>query len=110
MRFVDVLLVIPHLPLMMFIIALWGRACGKIVLVIGLVAGHTLPVVRSQVISIKERRSFCVPETWAQATSPSFSSTSSTDPAPLVTQTVLGISGAILSESTLAFWDWVIHC
>ncbi len=57
MRFVDVVLVIPQLPLMLVIIVIWGRGLLNIILVIGLLSWpHPSRVVRSQVLSLKERK------------------------------------------------------
>ena len=57
MRFVDVVLVIPQLPLMLIIIAIWGRGLLNIILVIGLLSWpHPSRVVRSQVLSVKQRK------------------------------------------------------
>ncbi|MHA2429157.1 MAG: ABC transporter permease subunit, partial [Candidatus Hermodarchaeia archaeon] len=56
MRLVDFLMVIPTLPLMLVIITFWGRGLDKIILVIGLLYWtYMARLVRSQVISIKER-------------------------------------------------------
>jgi len=57
MRVVDFLMVIPSLPLMLVIISIWGRGLDKIILVIGLLYWtYTARLVRSQVLSIKERQ------------------------------------------------------
>jgi ABC-type dipeptide/oligopeptide/nickel transport system permease subunit len=56
MRLVDFLMVIPTLPLMLVIISFWGRGLDKIIMVIGLLYWtYMARLVRSQVISIKER-------------------------------------------------------
>ncbi|MFO8036356.1 MAG: ABC transporter permease subunit [Anaerolineales bacterium] len=56
MRLVDFLMVIPTLPLMMIIISFWGRGLEKIIIVIGLLYWtYMARLVRSQVISLKER-------------------------------------------------------
>ncbi len=105
MRFVDVLLVIPHLPLMMVIIALWGRGLWKIVLVIGMLGWtYTARLVRSQVLSLKERQFVMRARNLGASDISIILKHIFPQTLPLiVTQTVLGISGAILSESTLAF-------
>ena len=57
MRFVDFLMVIPDLPLMLVIIAVMGRGLLNIILVIGLLGWtYTARLVRSQVLSVKERQ------------------------------------------------------
>jgi peptide/nickel transport system permease protein len=91
MRFTDFLMVIPDLPLMLVIIAVMGRGLANIILVIGLLGWtYTARLVRSQVLSVKERQfvlrgrlPMIVPLIIAQA--------------------VLDISVAILAESSLAF-------
>jgi peptide/nickel transport system permease protein len=56
MRVVDAVLVIPQLPLMLVIIAVAGRGIVNIILVIGLLSWtYMARVVRSQVLTIKER-------------------------------------------------------
>ena len=105
MRVVDVILVIPQLPLMLVIIAVAGRGIVNIILVIGLLSwSYMARIVRAQVLTIKERtfilrvRSIgvghfkimvkhilpqVVPVIFAEAT--------------------LDVSFAIISESTLSF-------
>ena len=105
MRFVDVLLVIPHLPLMMVIIALFGRGLWKIVFVIGLLGWTFIArLVRSQVISIKERQYVMRARNLGASDFSIIFKHIFPQTFPLiVSQTVLGISGAILAESTLSF-------
>lgn len=56
MRFTDFFLVIPEVPLMMIIAAVWGAGVGKMVLVIGVILWTwTARVIRAQTKSIKER-------------------------------------------------------
>ena len=105
MRFVDFLMVIPGLPLMMVIISVWGRGLEKIIIVIGLLYWvSTARLVRSQVLSIKERQfitraralgvggwRIIVRHILPQVT-------------PLVVaQGVLAISNAIINEAVLSF-------
>jgi peptide/nickel transport system permease protein len=105
MRVVDFLLVIPDLPLMMVVIAVWGRGLWKVILVIGILGWtYSARLVRSQVLSIKERQ-FVLraksmgAESWRIILYHIFPQA-----LPLIiAQTVLHISGAILYESTLAF-------
>ncbi len=56
MRFVDVLMIIPRLPLMIVIAAYAGANLGTTILVIGLLSWpHTARVIRSQVLSLRSR-------------------------------------------------------
>lgn len=56
MRFTDFFLVIPEVPLMMIIAAVWGAGVGKMVIVIGVILWTwTARVIRAQAKSIKER-------------------------------------------------------
>jgi len=57
MRITDAVLVIPTLPLMLVIIAVGGRGIKNIILVIGFLTWtYMARVVRSQVLSVKERQ------------------------------------------------------
>jgi peptide/nickel transport system permease protein len=52
----DFFLVIPEVPLMMVIAAVWGQGLNKMILIIGgLLWTWTVRVIRSQVMSVKER-------------------------------------------------------
>jgi len=52
----DFFLVIPEVPLMMVIAAVWGQGLGKMILIIGgLLWTWTVRVIRAQVMSVKER-------------------------------------------------------
>jgi peptide/nickel transport system permease protein len=56
MRFTDVFLVIPWLPLMLVMAALLGPSLGNIIFVIGITSwAGTARIIRSQTLSIKER-------------------------------------------------------
>lgn len=105
MRLVDFLLVIPDLPLMMVIVALWGRGLWKIILVIGVLGWTwTARLVRSQVLSIKERQFVLRAKSLGASNSLIIRRHIFPQVLPLiVAQTVLSISGVILYESTLAF-------
>ncbi len=105
MRIVDFLMVIPTLPLMLVIISMWGRGLGRIILVIGLLYWtYTARLVRSQVISVKER--IYVLRARAIGTSNIGIIRRHIFPQVLpliVAQGVLATSWAILAESSLAF-------
>ncbi|WP_245750397.1 ABC transporter permease [Nocardioides terrae] len=56
MRLTDVFLVVPILPLMIVVAALWGPSVGHAILIIGLLSWTpTARVMRSQVLSTRER-------------------------------------------------------
>ena len=105
MRFVDFLMVIPSLPLMMVVVAVWGRGMEKIILIIGLLGWtYTARLARSQVLSIKERPFILR----ARAIGVSQFRTIFRHVFPLIlpiiiAQAVLDISNSILAESTLSF-------
>lgn len=105
MRLVDFLLVIPVLPLMLVLISLTGRGLGKIILVIGLLGWtFTARLVRSQVLSIKERQYILR----ARAIGASHFRVAVHHVLPqvlplIVAQAVLAVSDAIIAESTLSF-------
>lgn len=57
MRFTDILLVIPDLPLMIILVALLGRSLWIIIFVLGILGWtSTARVVRAQTLSVKERK------------------------------------------------------
>jgi peptide/nickel transport system permease protein len=105
MRVVDFLMVIPDLPLMLVIIAVWGRGLFKIILVISLLGWtYTARLVRSQTLSIKERQFI----TRARAIGASNSRIIIRHILPqvmplILAQAVLDISASILAESSLSF-------
>ncbi len=105
MRLVDFLLVIPDLPLMMVVVAVWGRGLWKVILVIGLLGWtYTARLVRSEVLSIKERQYILRARSLGAEGWRIILYHILPQVLPLIiTQTVLHISGAILYESTLAF-------
>lgn len=56
MRFTDFFLVIPEVPLMMIVAAVWGAGLAKLIIVIGLILWTwTARVIRSQAKSVRER-------------------------------------------------------
>jgi peptide/nickel transport system permease protein len=105
MRLVDFLMVVPELPLMLVIIAVWGRGLPKIILVITLLGWtFTARLVRSQTLSIKERQFV----TRAQAIGASNVRIILRHILPqllplILAQTVLDISASIIAESSLSF-------
>jgi peptide/nickel transport system permease protein len=105
MRLTDFLMVIPDLPLMLVIISVWGRGLWKIVFVISLLYWtYMARLVRSQVLSIKERQFI----TRARAIGASNLRIIARHVFPqvlplIVAQAVLDISTAILYESSLSF-------
>ena len=105
MRFVDFLLVIPNLPLMLVLISIWGRGLWKIILVIAIL-GWTggARLVRSQVLSIKERNFVLRARAIGAGSRRIIMRHIFPQVVPLISaQVVLAISSSILAESTLAF-------
>ncbi|MDX9831645.1 MAG: ABC transporter permease [Anaerolineae bacterium] len=105
MRFVDFLMVIPRLPLMLVLISVWGRGLWKIVFVIGVLGWtSTARLVRSQVLSIRERRFVQRANAIGAGHGRIIVRHILPQVLPIISaQVVLAISGAILSESSLAF-------
>jgi len=105
MRFVDFLMVIPDLPLMLVIISVWGRGLWKIVLVISILYWtYTARLVRSQVISIKERQFVLRAKALGASDLRIIMRHIFPQVIPLViAQTVLEISSSIIAESSLSF-------
>jgi peptide/nickel transport system permease protein len=105
MRLVDFLMVIPDLPLMLVIIAVMGRGLLNIILVIGLLGWtYTARLVRSQVLSVKERQYVLRARAIGASNSRIILRHVFPQVLPLViAQAVLDISVAILAESSLAF-------
>ncbi len=105
MRFTDSLMVIPDLPLMLVLIAVWGRGLWKIVLVIGVLGWtYTARLVRSQVLSIKERQYVLRARALGASGTRIILRHIFPQVVPLVlAQAVLDISASILAESSLSF-------
>ena len=105
MRLTDILLVIPDLPLMIILIALLGRKMWVIIVVIGILSWtSTARVVRSQTLSVKERK--FVQRARAIGAGNLYIVRRHIFPLvfPLMmVNAVLVISGIILYEATLAF-------
>ncbi|MBU0703903.1 MAG: ABC transporter permease [Chloroflexi bacterium] len=105
MRLVDFLMVIPNLPLMLVIIAVMGRGLLNIILVIGLLGWtYTARLVRSQVLSIKERQFVLRARSIGAGGGRIILRHILPQVLPLIiAQAVLDISVSILAESSLAF-------
>jgi peptide/nickel transport system permease protein len=105
MQVVDFLMVIPDLPLMLVIIAVMGRGLLNIILVIGLLGWtYTARLVRSQVLSVKERQFVLRARAIGASNFRIIWRHILPQVLPLIiAQAVLDISVAILAESSLAF-------
>ena len=105
MRLVDFLMVIPSLPLMLVVISIWGRGLNKIILVIGLLYWtYTARLVRSQVLSIKERQYITRARSIGAGGWRIITRHILPQVVPLiVAQGVLAVSNAIINEAVLAF-------
>lgn len=105
MRFVDFLMVVPDLPLMLVIIAVWGRGLFNIILVIGLLGWtYSARLVRSQTLSIKERQFILRARSIGASNGRIIIRHILPQVLPLiVAQSVLDISASILAESSLSF-------
>jgi len=105
MRFTDFLMVIPDLPLMLVIISVWGRGLWKIILVISVLYWtYTARLVRSQVLSIKERQFVLRARALGASDFRIIISHILPQVIPLIiAQAVLDISSSIIAESTLSF-------
>jgi len=105
MRFTDFLMVIPDLPLMLVVISVWGRGLWKIILVISVLYWtYTARLVRSQVISIKERQFILRTRALGASNFRIVMRHIFPQVLPLViAQAVLDISSSIIAESTLSF-------
>jgi len=105
MRFTDIFLVIPQLPFMMLIAALAGPSLINIIVVIGVLSWpSTARIVRSLVISIKERTFIERARAIGSSEAHIIRKHILPNTIPLMfANTVLIIAVAILTESTLAF-------
>lgn len=105
MRIVDFLMVIPDLPLMLVIIAVWGRGLINIIVVISLLGWtYTARLVRSQVLSLKERQFVLRAKAIGADSRRIILRHILPQVIPLiVAQAVLDISASILAESSLSF-------
>jgi peptide/nickel transport system permease protein len=105
MRLVDFLLVIPNLPLMLVIITIMGRGILNMILVIGLLGWTWMArLVRSQVISVKERQFVLRARSIGASHFRIIIRHILPQVVPIIiSQAVLDIAVAILTESSLAF-------
>lgn len=105
MRIVDAILVIPSLPLMLVIIAVAGRGIINIILVIGLLGWtYMARVVRSQVLSVKERQFIMRARAIGVGHIGIMVNHILPQALPIIfAEATLDISYAILSEATLSF-------
>ncbi len=105
MRFTDFFLVIPTLPLVIALAAIFGQSLGIIILVIGLTGWPgTARIVRSQVLSLRERQFVTRIRSFGASDLRIVGVHILPNVLPLIfANTVLVIAGSILSEATLAF-------
>jgi len=105
MRFTDFLMVIPDLPLMLVIISVWGRGLWKIILVISVLYWtYTARLVRSQVLTVKERQFVLRARSQGASNFRIIMRHVFPQVMPLIiAQAVLDVSSSIIAESTLSF-------
>ena len=105
MRMTDYFLVIPTLPLMIVIAALWGSSTFNIVLVIGLLGwAVTARVIRAQVISLKERVYVARTRSLGSSNARIILRHILPHLAPLLAATTaIGVADAVFAETGLAF-------
>jgi len=121
MRFVDMLMVIPFLPLMIVLAAVMKPNIWNIILVIGLLGWTgTARIVRSQVLSIKERTYVEAAKSLGASNIALMIGEILPNVIPIIfAQTILVMSYAIYSEATLSFlglgdpsrvtWGMMLH-
>lgn len=105
MRITDFFLVLPALPLIIVLAALFGQSTFVLVLVIGLTSWpSTARIVRSQVLSLRERQFITRIRSLGATDLRIVVSHILANVMPLIfANTVLVIAGSILAEATLAF-------
>lgn len=121
MRFTDVFLVIPWLPLMLVMAALLGPSLGNIIIVIGITSwAGTARIIRAQTLSIKERPYVDRARAIGSGDTHIMLYHILPNVVPLIfANTVLVAAVAILSETTLSFlgmgdptqvtWGMMLH-
>ena len=105
MRITDFFLVLPTLPLIIVLAALFGQSTVVLVLVIGLTSWPgTARIVRSQVLSLRERQFITRIRSLGATDMRIVTGHILSNVLPLMfANTVLVIAGSILAEATLAF-------
>jgi peptide/nickel transport system permease protein len=105
MRITDFFLVLPALPLIIVLAALFGQSTVVLVLVIGLTSWpSTARIVRSQVLSLRERQFITRIRSLGATDYRIVTGHILSNVLPLIfANTVLVIAGSILAEATLAF-------
>ena len=105
MRLTDFFLVLPTIPLVIALAALFGQSLGIIVLVIGLTGWPPIArIVRSQVLSLRERQFVARVRAMGASHLRMMGVHILPNVAPLIfANAVLVIAGSILAEATLAF-------
>jgi peptide/nickel transport system permease protein len=105
MRITDFFLVLPALPLIIVLAALFGQSTVILVLVIGLTSWpSTARIVRSQVLSLRERQFITRIRSLGATDYRIVTGHILSNVLPLIfANTVLVIAGSILAEATLAF-------
>jgi len=121
MRGVDIIMVIPGLPIMIVLAAILGPSIWNIMIVIGILGWTgTSRIVRSQVLSVKERPYVEAARCIGASTFSIIFFEVLPNVVPIIfAQTMMGISGAIYSEATLSFlglgdpthvsWGMMLH-
>jgi peptide/nickel transport system permease protein len=105
MRVTDFFLVLPTLPLVIVLAAIFGQSLGVIIIVIGLTGWPgTARIVRSQVLSLRERQFVARIRSFGATDLRIVGVHILPNVLPLIfANTVLVIAGSILAEATLAF-------